>query len=205
MEVVRLKTEQEQKLRHEMRFDTGKLRAETAEGGERSIRGYPLLFEVMGTPYMGSEWKEVIDKQALRDVDLTKLVFLLDHQTWAVLGANGKNMKAEIDDIGLYIDCTLGNTWMDDLAFDRVQRGLIDSMSFWFYADDWESDTTMKVDRVKHITKLPEVSLVAFPAYKESVAIAREANENLRNEKPNDEAAARKRAEAEVELTLSLM
>ena len=204
MEVQRVKRETERKNKRELHFDGGQLRAESGEGGTRSIRGYPVLFEMIGSPYMGSDWKEIIDKQALRDLDLSKTAFLLDHQTWAVLGVNGKNMKAEIDDIGLFIDCTLGNSWLDDYVFDRVQRGLVDSMSFWFFCDEWDTDTTNKIDRVKHITKLPEVSLVLFPAYRESVAITSEGSDGTRGQKDSgsDEADARKRAELSLEISL---
>ena len=98
---------------------------------------------------------------------------LLDHNTTWVLGKVGKNMRAEVDDIGLFVEVTLGNTGFDDYVFDRVQREIIDGMSFWFdnkamIATDWEN----KIDVILKINEVYEVSVVVFAAYDETVIIA---------------------------------
>lgn len=144
----------------------------------RRLRGYPILFNVDGRPWMGSKWIERVDSKALDGVDFSKLVILLDHNTTWVLGRVGKNMRAEVDETGLFIEVTLGETWIDDYAFDRVEREIIDGMSFWFdnnavIATDWEN----KVDVILKINEVFEVSLVTFPAYEETVVIAEEAEE----------------------------
>lgn len=148
---------------------------EKLEGGQdvRKLRGYPILFDVIGTPWRGSEWVEKIDKRALDGVDLSNLVLLIDHNTTWVLARSGKNMTASVDDTGLFIEATLGNTLIDDYIFDRVDRGIIDGMSFWFdsnamIATDWEN----KIDVVLKINEIYEASVVVFPAYDETVIIA---------------------------------
>lgn len=150
--------------------------AEEVDGNQvRRLRGYAILFDVPGRPYRGSQWVEKIDKNALADVDLSNLVILIDHNTTWVLGRVGKNMTATVDDTGLFVDVVLGNTWIDDYIFDRVQREIIDSMSFWFdsratIATDWEN----KVDYIMKINEIYEVSVVVFPAYEETVVITAE-------------------------------
>jgi len=139
----------------------------------RRLRGYPILFNVVGEPWRGSIWKEKISRNALDEVDFSKLVMLLDHKTEWVLGKVGKNMTAEIDDTGLFVDATLGDTWLDDYIFDRVQRELIDGMSFWFdrnalVASDWET----KIDTIVKINDVYEVSILTFPAYEDTAVIA---------------------------------
>jgi HK97 family phage prohead protease len=146
---------------------------EEADGQSiRRLRGYPILFDTPGRPYRYSAWVEKVDKKALEGVDFSKLVLLLDHKTEWVLGRVGKNMTATVDDTGLFIDVTLGNAWLDDYVFDRVQREIVDGMSFWFdsqamIATDWEN----KIDVILKINDVYEVSIVTFPAYEDTVII----------------------------------
>lgn len=161
--------------------DKSKFRAITEEvdgNNVRKLRGYPILFDVPGKPYRNSPWIEKVDKNALEGVDFSKMVLLLDHNTTWVLGRVGKNMRVEVDDIGLFIEVILGNTFIDDYVFDRVQNEIIDGMSFWFdskamIATDWEN----KIDVILKINDVYEVSIVVFPAYEETVIITDEQSE----------------------------
>lgn len=148
----------------------------------RKIRGYALLFDVMGSPWMGSQWKEKVDKTALTETKLDSTYGLLNHDSTWVLGKAGKNMTLSVDKIGLFIEITLGNTWIDDYVYDRVEKGLIDGMSFWFdsktvVVSDWEN----KIDTIIKINEIYEVSLVTFPAYSQTVAVAQEIQETQRS------------------------
>lgn len=153
--------------------EKSKFRAMTEEVNGQQVRvlkGYPILFDTYGHPYIGSAWVEKIDKNALATVDFSNLVILFNHNTDLVLGRYGKNLTAVIDDIGLFVTVTLGNTPLDDYVYDRVQRELVDGMSFWFdsqamIATDWEN----KIDVVNKINSVYEVSIVTFPAYEQTV------------------------------------
>ncbi|APM39403.1 HK97 family phage prohead protease [Clostridium kluyveri] len=166
---------QQNKRRVNFENTKSKFRAVTEEiNGQqvRILKGYPVLFDVYGHPYLGSKWLEKIDKNALATVDFSNLVILFNHDTSMVLGKSGKNMEVSIDDIGLFVSVTLGNTWLDDYVYDRVQRELVDGMSFWFdnqamVATDWSN----KIDVVTKINAVYEVSIVTFPAYEETVVI----------------------------------
>ena len=102
--------------------------------------------------------------------------------------------------LGLFIEATLPDTTLARDTWTLVQMAILDGMSYSFYADRWETDTDKKQDRILHITDLPEVSLVTFPAYQASVAIATE----QRDEHPAGAhpEAARTRAEAETQFHL---
>lgn len=141
----------------------------------RKIKGYALLFDVLGTPWLGSVWKEKIDKNALTDTKLSGTYGLLNHDSTWVLGKSGVNMTLTVDKIGLYVEIILGNTWVDDYAYDRVDKGIMDAMSFWFdnktmIATDWEN----KIDTIVKINEIYEVSLVTFAAYQQTVMVAQE-------------------------------
>lgn len=178
--------------------DKANFRAITEEVDGQSIRrlrGYPILFDTPGRPYWGSKWIEKVDRKALEEVDFSRLVLLLAHNTTWALGRVGKNMTAVVDDTGLFVDVVLGDTWLDDYVFDRVQKEIIDGMSFWFdnqamVATDWEN----KVDVILKINEVYEVSIVVFPAYEETVIIADEQPEGDPPPDDNAEEEAKKLA-----------
>ncbi|QMV43734.1 HK97 family phage prohead protease [Cohnella cholangitidis] len=188
--------------------DESKFRAiaEEADGKQvRRLRGYPILFGVPGRPWRSSEWVEKVDRTALEGVDFSNLVILLDHNTNWVLGRYGKNLKAVVDDIGLFVEVTLGNTWMDDYVFDRVEREIVDGMSFWFdsksiIASDW----TNKIDVVVKINEVYEVSIVTFPAYEETVIIA-ETGEGELADPPEDDDSETTEEEVRKQALLALI
>ncbi|MED4599878.1 HK97 family phage prohead protease [Paenibacillus validus] len=171
--------------------DRSRFRAITEEvDGQqvRRIRGYAILFGVIGRPWRGSEWVEKVDKDALSGVDFSKLVILWNHNPDWILGRSGKNLRTVVDDTGLFVDVTLGNTWIDDYVFDRVEKEIVDGMSFWFdnkaiVASDWAN----KIDVIVKINEVYEVSIVPFPAYDETVVIAEEVAGDPEPNNPNPE------------------
>lgn len=142
------------------------------EGQIRKLRGYAILFDVLGRPWRGSEWQEKVSKSALDGVDLSNLVMLWDHNSTWVLGRAGVNLRAEIDDTGLFVEVTLGNNWFDDYVYDRVERKIVDGMSFYFDKDaDIATDWTNRIDVITKINEIYEVSSLAFPAYGDTIII----------------------------------
>jgi HK97 family phage prohead protease len=141
----------------------------------RKLRGYAILFDVLGRPWRGSDWQEKVSKSALDGVDLSNLVMLWDHNSAWVLGRAGVNLRTEIDATGLFVEVTLGNNWFDDYVYDRVERGIVDGMSFYFDKDaDIATDWTNRIDVITKINEIYEVSSLAFPAYGETIIIPAE-------------------------------
>lgn len=176
-------------------------RAEEVEGVKK-IKGYPILFNVPGQPYRGSSWSEIVDQRALDDVDFTDLRLLVNHEDHLLLARAGINMVVEKDEKGLYISADIPNTTLANDTWELVQKGIVDAMSFRFWADRWEIDDLNKVERIMHITDVPEVSLVTWPAYRQTVAVATEEKADTRSEEgiedivPENTQEAEKRAKA---------
>ena len=148
----------------------------------RMLKGYPILFGVYGKPYRSSKWVERIDKTSVATVDFSKLILLWNHNADKVLAKAGANMDVSVDDTGVFISVILGETEEDNIAYDRVNRGLVDGMSFWFdnnamIAHDWEN----KIDVVTKINEIYEVSIVTFPAYEETVVITADGTDPVPN------------------------
>lgn len=154
----------------------------------RMLKGYPILFGVYGRPYRNSKWTERIDKSSIATVDFSKLVLLWNHNADKVLARAGVNMDVTVDDTGVFISATLGDTEEDNVAYDRVNRGLVDGMSFWFdnnamIAHDWDN----KIDIVTKINEIYEVSIVTFPAYEQTVVITSDGTDPVPNPPAEEE------------------
>lgn len=178
-----------------LRFLNAQLRAEEVEG-KKYIRGYPVLYNVPACPWRNTDWKEIVAPEALADIDFSDCRFLVNHNPDLVLGRTGLNMRIEKDELGAFVEAEIhsGVQYQKDY-YQLAKSGLIDGMSFAFMYDKSETDYENKIERITHITNLWEVSLVTFPAYPHTVAIAQErmvrnAPAPEHDEKPEERAAA---------------
>lgn len=149
--------------------------AREAENGRKElvIRGYPILFN---TPtkvwdFWYDEITEIILPQALDGVDLRNVFLLYGHDMNRVLGRTGKNLRLEVDETGLFMECVMPNTQEARDLYNLIEAGIVDGMSFWLRTYDQVNPSTL-TRTVTKIEELPEVTITAFPAYKETVVIA---------------------------------
>lgn len=154
-----------------------KTESREAESGRKEllIRGYPILFN---TPtkvwdYWYGEVDEVILPQAMNGVDLSNVFLLYGHDMNRVLGRAGKNLRVEVDDTGVFMECVMPNTQEARDIYNLIEAGIVDGMSFWLRTHDQVNPETLK-RTVTEIEELPEITITAFPAYKETVVIAME-------------------------------
>ena len=154
-----------------------KTESREAESGRKEllIRGYPILFN---TPtkvwdYWYGEVDEVILPQAMNGVDLSNVFLLYGHDMNRVLGRAGKNLRVEVDDTGVFMECVMPNTQEARDIYNLIEAGIVDGMSFWLRTHDQVNPETL-TRTVTKIEELPEVTITAFPAYKETVVIAME-------------------------------
>ena len=111
--------------------------------------------------------------QALDGVDLRNVFLLYGHDMNRVLGRTGKNLRLEVDETGLFMECVMPNTQEARDLYNLIEAGIVDGMSFWLRTYDQVNPSTLK-RTVTKIEELPEVTITAFPAYKETVVIAME-------------------------------
>lgn len=145
------------------------------EEGKKFLRGYALLFNEQTKPYRGWDELEEIAPEALEGLDLSDMRALVNHNCDLLLGRVGKNARFEIDDAGLFVEVELhqGVQFAKDY-YQLIKAGIMDGMSFAFMIEKYEYDTKKNLLRITKISDLWEVSFVTFPAYEQTVAIARE-------------------------------
>lgn len=165
------------------------------EQEKRVIRGYPVLFDEV-TDRAGY-YKEKISRNALDGADMSETVLIVGHDFNNLLARVGVNMRMEIDDTGLFFEAELGDTEYDKLIYDRVQRGILDGMSFGFTIDAMETDFETKTDTITKIGKLYEITLTPIPAYPQTVATAVERDAAHEKELREAEEAEQAKKQAE--------
>lgn len=139
------------------------------------LEGYAALFDSRSENLGG--FTEVIKpgafRSSLRSRNDVKLLW--NHDTGAVLGSTRSGtLTLTEDDRGLKVSATLPNTSYGRDARELIARGDVTGFSFGFSmpargGDQWNDDGT---ERVLKSVRLHEVSLTAFPAYRQTEGTA---------------------------------
>ena len=162
-------------MNKEVRSLEFEIRAEDTGNQERAgrITGTPIVFsQVTDLGWI----REVIEPGALDETDLKDVRFLVGHDTTSIPLARSRNnnanstMQLSVTERGMEIRVDLdieGNPRAKEL-YSAVKRGDITGMSFMFTVDkdSWDDlDTDQPLRHILGISRVFEVSAVAFPAY----------------------------------------
>ena len=147
--------------------NAGTIEKRDADDKALFFAGYASTFE----PYLlftdgDMEFYEEIDRNAFANTDMTDVVFLRDH-TGSVL-ARTKNgaIELSVDAHGLYTVTDLSRTERAREMAEDIVAGNYSQMSFSFIVgDDTYIENGNRITRhINSITKLFDISAVAFPA-----------------------------------------
>ena len=209
----------------EVRSFSFECRAEESEQHGTFITGTPIVFDQATD--MGW-YQETIARGALDSTDLKDVRFLVGHNTGMIPLARSRNNNENstmqlipVDEgMDIRVDLDTENNVESRALYSATGRGDISGMSFMMIVDrdkdvwtDVESDYPKR--RIMSITRVLEVSAVAFPAYEQtSIQVASEgsaldsarvslesAKQKIAEERAAQEAAeaAEKAAQAEAE------
>lgn len=143
-----------------------------ATGEERVVEGYAVVFDSVTD--LG--WvKEVIDRNALDNADMSDIVMKYNHENSVLPMARtrGGTLQFSIDDHGLRIRATLPDTQVNRDIYTLIQDGVLSKMSFAFTVAREEYDYETDTRRILEIDKLYDVSVVDVPAYESTEIYAR--------------------------------
>ena len=139
-----------------------------AESEEPSyiVRGYASTFEpyVLFTDEDGNDYKEVIEKDAFKDADLSDVVFRIDHAGTVYARSSAGTLEVGFDEHGLYDRADLSKTANARGLFEDIQAGNYPKQSFAFTVAEDEYDKKTRTRTIKRIAKVFDVSPVSFPA-----------------------------------------
>ena len=156
-------------MKNEREYRTLNIEVEQrAESDEPSyiVRGYASTFEpyVLFTDEDGNDYKEVIEKDAFKDADLSDVVFRIDHAGTVYARSSAGTLEVGFDEHGLYDRADLSKTANARGLFEDIQAGNYPKQSFAFTVAEDEYDKKTRTRTIKRIAKVFDVSPVSFPA-----------------------------------------
>lgn len=164
-----------------LHVDSIEVRSGEGEGDTLGLAGYVVKFNQRSHLIWGEFYERVAQGAFLHSLSENTIKALWNHRSDFVLGStkNG-TLRLHEDNIGLRFEIDLpNNSWGRD-AYESVQRGDVDGMSFGFNVrkDAWQYLKDEDVyERTLLEVNLFEVSPTPFPAYPDSEANQRSLDE----------------------------
>ena len=159
------------------------------------VDGYITTWDPYPINYRGIECFEKIDPHAFDNCDFSDTCFRVDHKgTVYARTRNNTILDMHPDDHGLHCTVDLGKTAASREKFEEIKSGMYDKMSQMMLVADDNYDEKTNTRNITNISKLFDISIVAFPAndgtsiearsaFWDGVISKREEAERLQNEK----------------------
>ena len=112
-----------------------------------------------------TEYKEVIDRNAFSECDMSDVIFNYNHGGKVVARTRNKTLELFLDSNGLNIRARLDGTEEGRKLYEEIKGGYIDRMSFCFTVKEESYNKEEHLWRVLKVDKLYDVSAVDIPAY----------------------------------------
>lgn len=180
----------------EVRYLTKDFEIRAREDGTKTVSGYVVKFNKRSHLIYGEFYEKVAKGAFTRSLQQNTIKALWNHRSDFVLGSTGSGtLRLEEDDIGLRFELDLPNSSWGNDAYESIQRGDVDGVSFGFFVreDNWEflKDEDL-YERTLLDVDMHEISPTPFPAYPDS-EIGKRSIEGI----PDTKEERRKRQEQE--------
>ena len=136
------------------------------------VEGYAAVFDTVTD--LG--WiKEVIDRHAFDNADMSDIVMKYNHEDSILPMARtrGGSLTFTIDDHGLKIRAELPNTTQNRDIYILIENRVLSKMSFAFTVKKQEYDYDTDTRKIIEFDKIFDVSVVDVPAYETTEIYAR--------------------------------
>lgn len=150
--------------------------ADKQSGFIGEIAGYAIVWDTVST---NLPFQEVIQHDALKDVDLSETLALYNHDFANVLGrVDSGSLKLNIDEHGLHFTLQIPDTTLGHDVYTQIKLGNLKGLSFRFtVAENGETWKNIKGEATRFISRIAtmrEISIVSIPAYDDtSVEVTR--------------------------------
>lgn len=162
------------------------------------LEGRAVVFnspEVM-YEFDGVKYYEQIDRHAFDEAEMDDVILNVNHEGQALARTRNKTLELTLTDEELDMDADMSKSRASRDAYEAVQNGLLDKMSFAFTVREDAYDEKTHTRTVLKIDRLYDVSLVNFPAYEATSVSARSYFEAKAEAEHRAAEAAKQAAEA---------
>lgn len=142
------------------------------ESEDMIVEGYASVFDsVTDLGY----YKEVIDRNAFDNADMSDIVMKYNHEdsVLPLARTRGGTLQFEVDDHGLKIRARLVDTTVNRDIYTLIKEGILSKMSFAFTVKEEQYDYDTDTRRILAFDKIFDVSVVDVPAYETTEIFAR--------------------------------
>lgn len=159
----------------DVRTLTTDLTTRSSDDNGMTVEGYAMLYDQPSVPM---PFVEYIDRGALDNVDLSKVLLLYGHDLNSVLArSDADNLQLRADDKGLWFRATLPDTTLGRDTYTNVANGNLKGCSVGFKIGDdkWlQGNDGQVIHHIRSFDQLIEISITPIPAYTEtSVGVQR--------------------------------
>lgn len=153
----------------DVRTLTTDLTTRSSDDNGMTVEGYAMLYDQPSVPM---PFVEYIDRGALDNVDLSKVLLLYGHDLNSVLArSDAENLQLRADDKGLWFRATLPDTTLGRDTYTNVANGNLKGCSVGFKIGDdkWlQSNDGNVIHHIRSFDQLIEISITPIPAYTET-------------------------------------
>ena len=175
------------------------LREKTKEEPDDSmfLEGRAVVFDSPEVMFQDGDTKyyEQVSRDAFKDAQMSDVILNMNHEGQALARTRNNTLTLTLTDDGLDIEADMSKSRASRDAYEAVQNGLLDRMSFAFTVAKDSYDEKTHTRTIEKIDRLFDVSLVNFPAYEATSVSAR----NYFSAKAEAERQAAEVAEQEAE------
>ena len=136
------------------------------------VEGYAAVFDsVTDLGY----YKEVIDRKAFDNADMSDIVMKYNHEdsVLPLARTRGGTLTFDIDDHGMKIRARLIDTTQNKDIYKLIKEGILTKMSFAFTVKEESYEYETDTRRILAFDKIFDVSVVDVPAYETTEIYAR--------------------------------
>lgn len=153
----------------DVRTLTTDLTTRSSDDNGMTVEGYAMLYDQPSVPM---PFVEYIDRGALDNVDLSKVLLLYGHDLNSVLArSDAENLQLRADDKGLWFQATLPDTTLGRDTYTNVDNGNLKGCSVGFKIGDdkWlQGNDGNVIHHIRSFDQLIEISITPIPAYTET-------------------------------------
>lgn len=153
----------------DIRTLTTNLTTRSNDSDGMTVEGYAMLYNQPSVPM---PFVEYIDRGALDNVDLSKVLLLYGHDLNSVLArSDAENLQLRADDKGLWFRATLPDTTLGRDTYTNVANGNLKGCSVGFKIGDdkWlQGNDGQVIHHIRSFDQLIEISITPIPAYTET-------------------------------------
>jgi HK97 family phage prohead protease len=139
------------------------------------VEGMPIVFDSPTVMFEmeGIKYYEVVDRNALRNADMSDVVFVENHSGTPGARTKNKTLELSMNDSAMYIRADLSKSSKGPAMYSDIKSGTYDKMSFSFTVRKDSYDKQTRTRTILEIDRLFDVSCVTFPAYSQTTISAR--------------------------------